>query len=54
MYAIFFNGEFKFKFTCFCLCVLFVYVFLGFFTLRSHAAQSLPSFIVDNHKSKDP
>ena len=55
MYAIFFDGEFKFKFTCFCLCSLknretknFFYRF--FFTPRSHAAESLPGFIVDNHK----
>ena len=24
--------------------------FFGFFTLRNHAAGSLPGFIVDNHK----
>ena len=55
MYAIFFDGEFKFKFTCFCLCSLknretksFLPFF--FFTPRSHAAESLPGFIVDNHK----
>ena len=55
MYAIFFDGEFKFKFTCFCLCSLknretksFLRFF--FFTPRSHAAESLPGFIVDNHK----
>ena len=24
--------------------------FFGFFTPRSHAAESLPGFIVDNHK----
>ena len=53
MYAIFFDGEFKF--TCFCLCSLknretksFLRFF--FFTPRSHAAESLPGFIVDNHK----
>ena len=53
MYAIFFDGEFKFKFTCFCLCSLKnreIKSFFGFFTPRSHAAQSLPGFIVDNHK----
>ena len=55
MYAIFFDGEFKFKFTCFCLCSLknretksFLRFF--FFTPRSHATESLPGFIVDNHK----
>ena len=55
MYAIFFDGEFKFKFTCFCLCSLnnretksFLRFF--FFTPRSQAAESLPGFIVDNHK----
>ena len=55
MYAIFFDGEFKFKFTCFCLCSLknretksFLRFF--FFTPRNHAAESLPGFIVDNHK----
>ena len=45
MYAIFFDGEFKFKFTCFCLCSL-----KNRETKRSHAAESLPGFIVDNHK----
>ena len=54
MYAIFFDGEFKFKFTCFCLCSLKnreTKSFLRFFfTLCSHAAESLPGFIVDNHK----
>ena len=53
MYAIFFDGEFKFKFTCFCLCSLKnreTKSFLRFFfTPRSHAAESLPGFIVDNH-----
>ena len=54
MYAIFFDGEFKFKFTCFCLCSLKnreTKSFLRFcFTPRIHAAESLPGFIVDNHK----
>ena len=50
MYAIFFDGEF----TCFCLRSLKnreTKNFLRFFfTPRSHAAESLPGFIVDNHK----
>ena len=51
MHAIFFDGEFKFKFTCFCLCSLKnreTKSFLRFFfTPRSHAAESLPGFIVE-------
>ena len=53
MYAIFFDGEFKFKFTCFCLCSLKnreTKSSLRFFTPRGHAVESLPGFIVDNHK----
>ena len=52
MYAIFFDDEFKFKFTFFCsLKNRETKSFLRFFfTPRSHAAESLPGFIVDNHK----